>query len=645
MPFRKGRASLFSTKRNHNTPQRQVRSGLQTVYTSNNITTTLGASLIQAQNCIQLQISLMAALSVLLLLLITAQVCWAACPASTVTCASRWGCDITNFRGWWQDRKSCRATRVVYPGNENELIRAVADAVKEGRKIKVMSAGSHTFNRFACPGGNVGVLISTRDYNSRIIVNKKWKTVTVDAGVLLKDMVENLAREGLTIAQSPYWDAVTMAGIISMAVHGSGLWGKGGGVQEYVVGMSIVVPAPSYAGYAKLIRLGQKDEDLKAARISLGVLGAISQITFRVENMFKRSVALQLKSDYGLEYFAVAVARQHEFADVTWYPSLGRVIYRLDDRVSVSVPGDGSNLQILFRPQTVKTIVQSRATEEEIQATKDADKLCQISEQQLKQTIQTGGGFLNDGVNFKGFPVIGYNNNMQSSSGCQTDPKANNNTNTCSLTSKDLKSNDVICGWDSRINGSFIFHTSVAIPLSALPSAITDIKHLRDLNLKAFCGLDFYGGILMRYVAKSDAYLGFKEDTVDIEFFYYRSRQPNAPRWNEDVMEEIEQLLLQKYDGRPHWAKNRVFTFQGAAQRAVNVEKFIEAKLRLDPFGFFSSEWSDAVLGWGNVLRWRDRCAHDGLCVCRVDRHCSPQLGYFCRSGRLWKNARVCRQE
>ncbi|KAH9289791.1 hypothetical protein KI387_033908 [Taxus chinensis] len=583
----------------------------------------------------------------ILVLLMTAQICWAVCaPAPTVTCGFRNGCNVTNFRGWWQDQKVCKAGRVVYPKTEPELIRAVGDAVREGRKIKVMSVGSHTYNRFACPGGNGGVLISTRDYNTRITIDKKWKTVTVDAGVQLKDLIDRLARDGLTLPQTPYWDAVSVAGIISTAVHGSGLWGKGGGIHEYVVGISIVIPAPPYAGYSKLVWLTERDEDLNAARISLGVLGAISQITFQVENMFKRSVVLDVKTDFGLEDLSVGFARKHEFGDITWYPSLGRVVYRIDDRVPVSVPGDGRNLQILFMPQTVRALLQSRAmdalmfalTEEQIQAAREANKLCEKSSQQLKQTIQTGSGFLNDGRKFRGYPVIGYNNYMQSSSGCQTD----SNTDTCN---KPLQSNDIICSWDSRINGSFIFHTSIAIPLSALPNAITDIKLLRNFNRRGFCGIDFYGGLLMRYVKKSEAYLGFKEDTVDIEFFYYRSREPNVPRWNEDVMEEIEQLLLEKYGGRPHWAKNRVFAFNGAAQKAVSVEKFIEAKLRLDPFGFFSSEWSDAVLGWGNVMRWKDRCAHDGLCVCKIDRHCSPKNGFVCRPGRVWKNARVCRQE
>ena len=46
-----------------------------------------------------------------------------------------------------------------------------------------------------------------------------------------------------------------------------------------------------------------------------------------------------------------------------------------------------------------------------------------ISSTGLNQTMQAGGGFLNDGFKFTGYQFVGYNNYMQSSSSCQTDPK------------------------------------------------------------------------------------------------------------------------------------------------------------------------------------------------------------------------------
>jgi L-gulonolactone oxidase len=261
---------------------------------------------------------------------------------------------------------------------------------------------------------------------------------------------------------------------------------------------------------------------------------------------------------------------------------------------------------------------------------------------QVEQGVQTGNGYLNDGLTFEGYPVIGYNHHMQSSSGCQ----GNISSTSCPWETKQLRSNDTICVWDTQVNGFFFFHNSIAIPLSRIAEAIGDIKRLRDIDRSLMCGIDYYLGLFMRYFKKSEDYLSHKEDSVEIEFMYFRYREPGTPRWNEHVMEEMEQMLLQKYEGVPHWGKNRVYTFQGAAKRTVNLGKFLEVKKRLDPHGLFSSEWSDGVLGIGKhgVEIWRDGCAVDGLCVCKEDRHCAPEKGFLCRPGRVWKKARVCNQ-
>lgn len=61
-----------------------------------------------------------------------------------------------------------------------------------------------------------------------------------------------------------------------------------------------------------------------------------------------------------------------------------------------------------------------------------------------------------------------------------------------------------------------------------------------------------------------------------------------APRLNEDIYEEMEQIGLFKYKGRAHWGKNRDVAFKGTAAKYPDLPKFLAVKAELDPKGLFS---------------------------------------------------------
>lgn len=574
-------------------------------------------------------------------------------PPPSVYCGSNstLECQIFNYQGIWDDLSICKAGSAAFPKKETELIHAVADAVKRGKKIKVVSSFSHSLSKLVCVDNEEGVIISTRDYDSTIQVNKTAMTISVDAGVTMRNVIDAAAEEGLALAAMIYWDGVTAGGVISTGAHGSGIVGKGSAVHEYVVGLRIVVPAPAAEGYAKLITITEKEEKdkFRGAVLSLGVLGAISQVTFQLEPMFKRSVSMSLVDDDGFEKTIQDFVRKHEFGDLWWYPAHHKVLLMKIDRVNVSVGGDGVNkMSHLGQPTTVADAQTLGITLETLDSTRDSVQLCNLSKTIMDARAASGGGFLNDIVEgFAGYPVIGFNNLMQTTGGCQDySHKQEPNPKVCRPNTIS-DTNQSICSWDRRVGGVKGHDDEIYVPLRRVRDAILDIKRIRDMNPQALCELEIVEGVSMRTIKKSKAYLGLSEDVITFEFEYLRSQDAETPKWNMDVYEEIQQMLVEKYGGTLHWGKSGGYLFQKNSKRAVSLKKFLKVKKEMDADGLFSNDWTDGLFGIDGkrVEMLREGCALEKLCKCREDKHCAPHKGYFCRPGRIWKEARVCRQD
>ncbi|MED6188442.1 L-gulonolactone oxidase 3 [Stylosanthes scabra] len=549
-------------------------------------------------------------------------------PQSPLQCtANQTHCTLYNTYGRWGDRKDCFALNAVYPSTEDELLAAVSFAVKNNLKAKVVTRFAHSMPKLACPDQALqsSFVISTERYNSQIQIDTTNAVVTVDAGVSLRQLIDALDAAGFSLVVSPYWEGITIGGLISTGAHGSSWWGKGGSVHDHVVGLSIVVPAKQSEGYAKILRLEPQDPLFNAAKVSLGVLGAISKVKLTIEPSFKRSITYNFASDVGLEDLYEEHANKYEFADITWYPSQYTAAYRYDSRVPLNTPGNAVFDFIGFQDTLSLTAETVRATETFNENTRNMLGKCISAAITLGFRKIIANGLKSDGISFLGYPVIGHQSKMQASGSC--------------LNSQILINS---CPWDPRIKGLFFFETTPILPARIFRDFVFDLKKLRDLNPQSFCGADNYNGIFLRYIKASDAYLGQFEDSVVVDFNYYRADDASTPRLNEDIWEELEQIAFFKYGAKPHWGKNRNIAFLGVDKKFPNYKKFIQAKQQLDPQNVFSSNWSDEIL-FGNELEKSDGCALEGLCICSEHRHCSPQNGYYCSRGLVYEDARVCR--
>ncbi|KAK4419973.1 L-gulonolactone oxidase 3 [Sesamum alatum] len=521
------------------------------------------------------------------------------------------GCILYNAYGVWDDRKTCHVTTVVYPTTEEELRSAVANANKNKLKVKVVSKFSHTITKLACPtaGNENAVLISTERYNSSIAVDVASLAVTVDAGVGLRPLIDRVEEEGLSLVAATYWEGVSVGGAVSTGAHGSSWWGKGGAIHDHLIGVRLIVPANASEGFARVLDLKGDDPLLDAARVSLGVLG----VTLSLQREFKRIIALNFTNDKDIEDEFMEHGKRYEFGDIQWYPSRYVAVYRYDDRLPLNTSGDGVFDFIGFRPILAVIPQTVRALEKAAEATKSVEAKCILATLSIAFRKLIANGLKNNNYFFTGYPVIGHQGKMQTAGSCLYSPPTDKYS---------------ACVWDPRIKGLFFYESSVILTASTFANFIRDVKKLRDMNPKSFCGVDMYDGQ--------------PEDSVAVDFNYYRADDASTPRLNGDVWEEVEQMAFFKYSGKPHWAKNRKLAFVGVQNKYPNYSKFVGAKNDLDPDNMFSSKWSDEVLMLGQEGEGvkEDGCALEGQCVCSEDRHCSPGKGYFCRRGLVYKEAR-----
>ncbi|WCJ22496.1 D-arabinono-1 4-lactone oxidase family protein [Euphorbia peplus] len=574
--------------------------------------------------------------SAFLLLLVSLVSC--STPPDHIKCSApkNTNCTITNSYGTFPDRSICKAGSVEYPATEEELIAIVAKATQEKRKMKVTTRYSHSIPKLVCPDGEDGLLISTNNLDKVLEIDVRSLTITVQSGVLLSQIMNEAAKAGLTLPYGPYWWGVTIGGLMSTGAHGSTVWAKGSAVHDYVVSLTMVSPGAPEDGYVQVRRLDHKNynNEFNAAKVSLGVLGVISKVTLQLQPLFKRSITFMDKNDDDLADEAVHFGYKHEFADVVWYPSQHMAVYRIDDRHlsndstnGLTDSSDGLSNSTILRPAYSLRLAHNRATEESQESLGDAEGKCITARLMTTAVIKSAFGLTNEDNIFTGYPVIGYHNKLQSTA--------------CLDSIEDELL--TICPWDPRIMARHFHQTSLTIKMSHVKSFIQDVQQLVKLEPKALCGLELYNGILMRYVKASSAYLGKQEDGIDFQFTYYRSKDPMTPRLYQDIIEEIEQIAVLKYQGLPHWGKNRNVEFDGAIGKYKNAGEFLKVKEKYDPNELFSNEWTDQVLGLkGNISIIKEGCALEGLCICSENIHCAPKKGYLCKFGKIYESARVC---
>ncbi|MEU8871447.1 D-arabinono-1,4-lactone oxidase [Streptomyces javensis] len=222
----------------------------------------------------------------------------------------------------WAGNVMARPTRIVAPSSTQELAEMVRRATAEGLKVKAVGTG-HSFTTAAATDG---LLIRPDRMAGVRALDREAGTVTVAAGTTLRQLNETLSAHGLSLVNMGDIMEQTVAGATSTGTHGTGR--DSASIAAQIKGLELVTADGS------VLRCSAEEnpEIFAAARIGLGALGVVSEITFGVEPEFLLSAREEpMHFDRVMADFEQLVAENEHF-EFYWFPHTGNCNTKRNNR-------------------------------------------------------------------------------------------------------------------------------------------------------------------------------------------------------------------------------------------------------------------------------------------------------------------------
>jgi FAD-linked oxidoreductase len=177
----------------------------------------------------------------------------------------------------WAGNQQCAPVAREQPTTEADLVTIVKEAASHERRVKAVGAG-HSFTGIACTDGH---LVDLSRYGQVLEHDPANNTVTVEAGIQLATLSDELDRRGLALENMGDIAYQSIAGATSTATHGTGT--KFGNISSRIVGLRLVT-----ADGSVLDCDSESNADVfECARVGLGALGLLSTVTLQCAPAFR----------------------------------------------------------------------------------------------------------------------------------------------------------------------------------------------------------------------------------------------------------------------------------------------------------------------------------------------------------------------
>lgn len=426
----------------------------------------------------------------------------------------------------WGRCETANPTEVLRPNTIEAVCDAVARATATGRLIKVVGSG-HSFTGIAVAPDiqlDLGALAGV------ISVDRERKQVTVGGGTPLWQLTQLLARHGLALENMGDIDRQTISGAISTGTHGTGL--AFGGLATQVVGLTLV------SGTGELIRIDeeQSSELLPAARVGLGALGIIVEVTLQCVSGFAIHAIERVEPiDDVVAMFDERCTHTDHF-EFFWFPHTDTAFTKANIRLPAYTPLESTNRV-------------SQWVEEELIENGVLGAICAVGSA-LPSTVPT----LNRTVT----RFLSDREHTQRSDRVFTSPR--------------------------RVR---FREMEYAVPYESMGAAFDEVR-----SLIAERGWRIGFPIEVRAAADDENWLStaYGRRSAYIAVHRYVRDDPT------EYFRAVEQIM-RRYDGRPHWGKIHDRTAADLRDTYPRFDDFLAVREKLDPRRTFTNDYLHRVLG------------------------------------------------